>query len=220
MNADMSRTVAEALWQARVIEVSDDEPFTLASGNRSPVYADCRRLISFPEARSVAMDLARKVIEDEQIALDVVAGGESAGIPFGAWLADRLDLPFIYIRKKPKGYGKNAQIEGVLEPGQTVLLFEDMITDGGSKLNFIRAIRRADACVDSCLVILDRNQGGRETLAAQGVALHALADLETTITVGRESGPLSDEQLRSIEEYLSDAQAWHQARGYTYTAKA
>jgi orotate phosphoribosyltransferase len=219
MKSEASRITSRLLWEVHAIEVSDKGPFTLASGNRGPVYADCRRLISFPAARAVVISLAHKVIQDEQIKLDVVAGGESAGIPFGAWLSDRLSLPFIYVRKKPKGYGRNAQIEGVLEPGQTVLLFEDMITDGGSKVTFIKAIREAGGAIDTCLVILDRKQGGREALAEAGVTLYALTNLETTLAVGREDNLVNEKQLRSVEGYLSDPEAWHRALGFTYTAE-
>ena len=133
----------------------DDKPFIFTSGWASPVYTDCRRLISFPRVRQTLMDFgAATVFRDagfEQF--DTVVGGETAGIPFAAWMADRLMLPMQYVRKKPKGFGRNAQIEGHLEPGQRVLLVEDLTTDGGSKINFCNALRAAGATVEHIFVI-------------------------------------------------------------------
>lgn len=220
MKEDTSRIVSALLWRAKAIQISDGEPFTLASGNRSPIYVDCRRLASFPASRSLVTSFAHRLVEDQAVEVDVVAGGESAGIPYGAWLADRLNLPFIYVRKRPKDYGRSAQIEGILERGQTVLLIEDMITDGKSKLNFINAIRTAGGLVNACLVILERGQGGREVLEAEGVTLYALTDFETALGVGEETNALTHGQLRSVIDYLSDAEGWHRARGFGFTPSA
>ena len=118
-----AQITARILLETRSVLFRPEDPFTLTSGKKSPVYVDCRRLIAFPQERQRLMDLARDLI-DEKIgrdAFDVVAGGETAGIPFAAWIADLLMLPMCYVRKKPKGFGRNARIEGNLEEGQRAI---------------------------------------------------------------------------------------------------
>jgi orotate phosphoribosyltransferase len=123
-----------------------DKPFIFTSGWASPVYNDTRWLISFPDVRSTLIDFSVASIDRDigRSNIDAAAGGETAGIPFAAWIADRLHVPMQYVRKKPKGFGRGAQIEGQLLPGQRVLLVEDLATDGRSKVNFVKAIRDAD----------------------------------------------------------------------------
>src|SRR5260370_23063258 len=118
--ADAAESTARILLETQAVLFRPDDPFTFTSGRLSPVYIDCRRLISFPRARRKLMDLGADLIERRVgcESLDAVAGGETAGIPFAAWLSERLSLPMLYIRKQPKGFGRNAQIEGVLAEGQ------------------------------------------------------------------------------------------------------
>ena len=148
--ADAARTTARILLEIAAVHFRPQQPFILTSGRASPVYIDCRKIISFPRARRKIIDLAVELIEREVgfESLDAVAGGETAGIPFAAWIADRLDLPMLYIRKKPKGFGRGAQIEGDMKPGARCLLVEDLATDGGSKVNFVNAIRDGEGQVD------------------------------------------------------------------------
>jgi orotate phosphoribosyltransferase len=122
----------------------------------SPVYIDCRKLISYPRIRSAVMDFAAGSILSEAgfEQFDCVAGGETAGIPFAAFLAERLGLPMIYVRKKPKGHGRNAQIEGELREGSRVLVIEDLTTAGGSMFTFIDAIRAAGCTVDHGIALV------------------------------------------------------------------
>jgi orotate phosphoribosyltransferase len=131
------------------------DPFTLASGLPSPTYIDCRKLISYPRIRATLMDfLTVTVMRDAGFeAFDNIAGGETAGIPFAALVAERMALPMTYVRKKPKGYGRNARIEGVMREGERVLLVEDLTTDGGSKLSFVDAIRETGATCGHTAVI-------------------------------------------------------------------
>ena len=124
----ISDTTAKMLLEVQAVHFNADKPFIFTSGWASPVYIDCRKLISYPRVRRGLMEMAEAtILRDvgyEQI--DAVAGGETAGIPFAAWIADRMMLPMQYVRKKPKGFGRNAQIEGLLEEGSRVLLVEDL----------------------------------------------------------------------------------------------
>ena len=144
-DAEMARLTARMLLDIRAVHFRRDEPYRLTSGLASPVYIDCRKLISYPRVRAALMDFAcAKLLRDAGFArFDAVAGGETAGIPFAAWISERMGLPMLYVRKKPKGFGRDAQIEGAIAEGARVLLVEDLTTDGGSKLRFAEALRAA-----------------------------------------------------------------------------
>jgi len=189
-----------------------DDPFTLTSGRRSPVYVDCRRLISYPRARARLMDLACARIQAGAgyESLDVVAGGETAGIPFAAWIAERLGLPMVYVRKKPKDFGRNARIEGHLPPGARTLLVEDLATDGGSKLDFVEAIRSAGGAVAHAFVIFHYGifPQSTDTLSARGVRLHALATWWDALDEAAAAASLDPADLAVIRRFLEDPEGW------------
>jgi orotate phosphoribosyltransferase len=199
-----------------------DKPFIFTSGWASPVYNDSRWLISFPDVRSTLMDFAVAAI-DRDIGrgnVDAVAGGETAGIPFAAWVADRLHLPMQYVRKKAKGFGRGAQIEGQLIPGQRVLLVEDLATDGRSKVNFVKALRYADGKCEHCFVIFfyDIYAEGRKILADLGVTLHALTTWRDVLQVARQSGKFDGKMLAEVEKFIHDPAGWSKAHGGVATA--
>src|SRR3990172_4507626 len=143
--------VAKLLWEAGAVKVNLKEPFRLVSGNCSPVYIDCRKLISDPHSMRIITTLFCDVIEQNKIRVDVVAGGESAGIPFASFLAKELGKPLVYVRKKNKSYGTEPLVEG--NPGKScwIILVEDLITDGLSKLGFIESLKSTGNKVEHCL---------------------------------------------------------------------
>src|SRR5918998_5606010 len=175
----MAELTAKMLLEVEAVRFMVDKPFIFTSGRASPVYTDCRRLISFPRVRQTLMDFGAATVLREAgfDAFDAVAGGETAGIPFAAWMADRLGLPMHYVRKKPKGFGRNAQIEGEVREGARTLLVEDLTTDGRSKINFCQALRAAGAIVDHVFVnfYYDIFPESKKTLAELNVKLHYLA---------------------------------------------
>jgi orotate phosphoribosyltransferase len=199
----MAELTAKMLLEVEAVRFMTDKPFIFTSGWASPVYTDCRRLISFPRVRSTLIDFGvSTVMRDvgfEQF--DTVAGGETAGIPFAAWMADRMGLPMQYVRKKPKGFGRNAQIEGQIEEGDRVLLVEDMTTDGRSKVNFCKAIRAAGATVDHVFVFFfyDIFPEGKKILGDLGVTLHALATWWDVLDVAKKSGKFDKGKLKEVE---------------------
>src|SRR5207248_4414948 len=152
--AVIAEITARMLLEVKAVLFYEAKPFVFTSGWASPVYIDCRKLIFYPRIRGQLVDFAAVTLARDAgfEQFDVVAGGETAGIPFAAWMADRLMLPMQYVRKKPKGFGRNAQIEGHIEPGDRVLLVEDMTTDGRSKVHFCKALREAGATVEHCFV--------------------------------------------------------------------
>ncbi len=214
--ARLRQAIALYLWRLEAVRVEPEEPFRLASGNYSPIYVNCRRVISEPGFMQLFRAAAQLILEGRGVAVDAVAGGETAGIPFAAYLAPALARPMVYVRKKPKGYGIASRVEGHLEPGARVLLVEDLITDGGSKLGFLDAVAEAGAEVSDALVLFDRQQGGAELLGDRGVTLHALADRATTLAVGEEAGVLTAEASGVVNAYFSDPESWHRERGLEY----
>ena len=209
--------VAQMLLDIKAVHISEDKPFIFTSGKASPVYIDCRKIISFPEIRRFLMAEGAKMMADisSDAPYDAVAGGETAGIPFAAWMYDEMTKPMQYIRKKPKGFGRDAQIEGLIEEGQHILLVEDLATDGGSKLNFINAIRTAGAEVNHIFVIFyyDIFKDALANLASENVSLHYLATWWDVLAAIKADPAYSDERVARVEAFLNDPITWSEANG-------
>lgn len=212
---EIARLTARMLLEIGAVNFNTETPYTLASGLPSPSYIDCRKLISFPRIRATLMDfMAVTVMRDAGFeAFDNIAGGETAGIPFAALMAERLALPMTYVRKKPKGYGRNARIEGVMGEGDRVLLVEDLTTDGGSKLSFVDAIRETGATCGHTAVIFyyDIFPETRKTLGDHGVQLHHLCTWWDVLTEARAQAQFSPETLAEVETFLNDPRKWQEA---------
>jgi orotate phosphoribosyltransferase len=215
----MAEITARMMLEVEAIRFMGDKPFIFTSGRASPVYTDCRRLISFPRVRRTLMDfgVATIIREVGAEAFDAVAGGETAGIPFAAWMADQLGLPMQYVRKKPKGFGRNAQIEGHIEEGQRVLLVEDMTSDGGSKITFVNALREAGTSVEHCFVVFfyDIFPESQKILGDLGVTLHRLATWWDVLAAAKDSGQFDMGMLAEVEAFMRDPNGWSQAHGGT-----
>ena len=219
----MADVTAKMLVEVGAVNFNADNPFTLTSGWASPVYLDCRRLISFPRVRETLMEFGvSKILKNAGFErFDAVAGGETAGIPFAAWIAERMMLPMQYVRKQAKGFGRNAQIEGVVEEGQRILLVEDMTTDGRSKVNFCNALRDAGASVDHVFVIFyyDIFLDGPEILKEAGVTMHHLATWWDVLRVAKEENLFDTATLGEVEKYFNDPKAWSEAHGGVFEGK-
>ena len=202
---DLKKIVSKIFWKTGAIKVSTDKPFQMTSGKLSPYYVDCRLLISFPFHRDIMTIYAHWLCEEAQMDVDWIAGGETAGMPFAAWLAGRMNKPYAYIRKSPKGHGLGSQIEGNVKSGDRILLYEDMITDGLSKINFMNGIRNADCVVKHCLVLLDRQEGGQRLLQKEDVSLHTLVTMDDCLNVGLENEYLNSQQADIINEYRKES---------------
>ena len=214
---EIARLAAGMLLEIGAITFNAETPFTHASGKQAPTYVDCRKLISFPRIRSTLMDFLTVTIMREAgfEAFDNIAGGETAGIPFAALVAERMGLPMTYVRKKPKGYGKGARIEGAMSEGERVLLVEDLTTDGGSKLSFVDAIRDTGAsCGHTAVVfyygIFDETI---PNLRAHGIELHWLCTWADVIAEARRAGDFDAETLDEVERFLKDPEEWRTSRG-------
>jgi len=212
-----ARDTARLLLEIEAVHCRADKPFIFTSGRASPVYIDCRKIISFPDARAKIMAHAHKLIGDAigWSKIDVVAGGETAGIPFAAFIAQTAKKPMIYVRKQPKGFGRGAQIEGEFKPGQRVLLVEDLATDGGSKVNFIDALRKADAKVTDCFVIFHYGifQQSVDTLSMMGVKLHALATWWDVLDAAERHKYFDAQGLVETRAFLESPDGWSATHG-------
>ncbi|MEL6548704.1 MAG: orotate phosphoribosyltransferase [Pseudomonadota bacterium] len=213
---EMARLTARMLLEIGAVNFRPEEPYILASGKPSPSYIDCRKLISFPRIRSTLMDfLVATVMRDAGFeAFDNIAGGETAGIPFAALVAERMALPMTYVRKKPKGYGRGARIEGHMAEGERVLLVEDLTTDGGSKLSFVDAIREAGAECGHTAVIFYYGifPETEKTLGDHGVTLHHLCTWWDVLAEARAQGAFSAQALEEVEKFLHAPAEWQAAR--------
>jgi orotate phosphoribosyltransferase len=212
--ADMT---AKMMLEVKAVHFSEGKPFVFTSGWASPVYIDCRKLISYPRVRSTLIDFATAtIVRDvgfEQF--DTVAGGETAGIPYAAWIADRLSLPMQYVRKKPKGFGRGAQIEGNLEEGARTLLVEDLTTDGRSKVNFCKALRDAGAIVDHVFVTFyyDIFPESKRILKEIDVRLHHLATWWDVLRVVKAGAYFEPKVIDEVERFLNAPAAWSAEHG-------
>lgn len=216
VNKHLSHAVALMLWDLQAINVSVEQPYKLVSGDFSPIYINCRRLISNPTFMNLFTACARLICEGGNIKVDVIAGGETAGIPFAAFLAQALSLPMVYVRKERKEHGLSSLVEGHLQPNERVLLVEDLITDGESKLHFIDAVKACTAKIEHVLVLFDREQGGAEVLASQGITLHSATTMTTTIEIAESAQILSEKDLASVRRYLHSPKEWSAENGVAF----
>ena len=209
----IARTTAKFLLEINAIHFNSVSPFTLTSGLKSPVYIDCRKLISYPKARSILVNFCSDIVVNK-IGLDKVeslVGGETAGIPFASFLASKLELPMHYVRKKPKGFGVNNYIEGNNIKGKRVILVEDLTTDGGSKIKFCNSIRKAGALVEETIVLFYYNifDDVPDKLKKSGINLNYLACWWDILNYCKEDKSIIDnETIFQIEQFLISPKEW------------
>ena len=215
--AFIAETTARMLLEVKAVLFYKDEPFKFTSGWASPVCIDCRKLIFYPRIRTQLVDFATATLARDAgfEKFDVIAGGETAGIPYAAWIADRMGLPMQYIRKKAKGFGRNAQIEGDIREGARTLLVEDLTTDGRSKVNFCQALRAAGAVVDHVFVnfYYDIYPESKKILADLNVRLHYLATWWDVLALVKKEKYLEGVQLAEVEKFLKAPAQWSAAHG-------
>ena len=210
--------VARLLFDSGAIAVSGERAFILAAGWASPVYVDCRRLIGRPDWARAVTDLSVALIAQEigTETFDLIAGAETAGIAFAAWIAERLDRGLRYVRKRPLGIGRHAQVEGGPVEGQRVLLIDDLATDAASKAAFARGLREAGATVTDAVVIFAHGTfpGTEARLGALGLRLHALATWPDVLALAAaEPGRLDPADRARIEAFRADPIGWSAAHG-------
>ncbi len=205
--------MARLLFDAHAIQVRQDGAFILAAGWASPVYVDCRKLIGETDIRRRAVALALAYLQQKfgiELPFTKIVGAETAGIPWASWLAEALDMPLLYVRKRPLGIGRDAQVEGGTVAGTRVLLVDDLATDNTSKLAFARGLRHAGAEVGDILVLFHNRAfpGGAERLADNSLTLHALANWDDVLRYDAASPRLASPDRDLIELFLANPAMW------------
>ncbi len=208
----MSEEIAKILVDIKSINFSFNNYFTLTSGLKSPVYVDCRKIISFTKERDFIINKSIQYLQEIGISNELIAGGETAGIPYAAFISQKLNKPMIYIRKKPKGFGINKQIEGEFKQNQSALLVEDLATDGGSKITFVNAIREAGLIVKDIFVIFyyDIFDFKKSDLSKLGVKIHSLCTWRNVVTYLEKYKIYNESEIISLKEFLNDPQGWRE----------
>ena len=195
--------IADILLKIGCVNVNFKNKFTLTSGKKSPVYVDCRKLISFPKEREIVINEMTKLIKSKYKKKVIVAGGETAGIPYSSFISYKLKMPMIYIRKQPKGFGKGKLIEGEYNKKSTSILIEDMATDGGSKLHFISSLRKNNLSVKDIYVVFFYNiyPVAKKNLNKMKVNLNYLASWHDILEVS--PNYISKKDQLKLEQYIS-----------------
>jgi len=202
--------VAEQLLQVNAVKLNVDAPFTWASGWKSPIYCDNRKILSFPYVRDFIKSELCSVIFEMFPSAEALAGVATAGIPWGAMAADQLKLPYMYVRPKPKEHGMGNQIEGSFTKGQRVLVIEDLISTGKSSLQVCEVLRLAQVEVIGMVSIF--NYGFTQAAAAfqdLGITLYSLTDYEILIKLAIDKKQVSPDQLNSLLNWRSNPQEWN-----------
>lgn len=204
-----SKMVAEYLLQIKAIKLEPSNPFTWASGWKSPIYCDNRKTLSFPEVRNYIREVFAQKIKENYPDVEVIAGVATGAIAIGILVADALDLPFIYVRSTAKGHGLGNKIEGSYKEGQKVVVIEDLISTGGSSLSAVVALREANCKVMGMLAIFTYGfQKSVDAFENAACRLETLSDYDTLAELAVEKGYINPEQLNTLKEWRTDPSIW------------
>ncbi len=211
-----AQDTANALLALKAVHISQERPFIYTSGWASPVYVDCRKLMSDVTSRLLLMDHAAALLREKLTGqIDCIAGAETAGIPFACWIAERLNLPMVYVRKKAMGWGVHAQIEGDLPSGARCLLVDDLTTDGLSKIGAALALRQAGATISDVFVVFnyDIYPQSVSAYADHNITLHALATWQDIFAQTKAISYFAPERAKEIKAFLNDPVHWSVTHG-------
>ena len=201
--------LAEYLLQIKAIQLNTHEPFTWASGLKSPVYCDNRKLLSYPDVRNFVKDGLVSLVKEYFPTTECIAGVATAGIPHGAMIADALNLPFLYVRSKPKEHGLTNMIEGDLKHGQRVLVVEDTISTGGSSLKAVQDLRAAGAEVIGMIAIYKYGfESAKQKFEDEGVMLKTLTNYDFLVRVAQQGNYITKEESAALNSWRSNPQEW------------
>ena len=201
--------VAEKLLQINAIKLSAQAPFTWASGWKSPIYCDNRKVLSFPYARDFIKSEMCNIIFQNFPDADMLAGVATAGIAWGAMAADQLKLPYIYVRPKPKEHGLGNQIEGFYEAGKNVVVIEDLISTGNSSLQVCRVLKNSGLQVNGLVSIF--NYGfyeAEEAFKKENISYYSLTDYPTLIKLAVEKGTINGEDVELLLKWSANPEGW------------
>lgn len=209
LDTNTAKKTAELLLQINAIKLNPQEPFTWSSGWKSPIYCDNRMILSYPAVRNYVKKMLAEQIKQKFGMPDVIAGVATGGIGIGALVAEYLDLPFVYVRPEAKKHGRQNQIEGALQPGQSVVVIEDLISTGKSSLNAVNALKSADAEIMGMLAIFSYGFDlAQQNFKRQNIDFAVLSDYPTLINLAAERDYLKQEDLNKLEEWRKNPSNW------------
>jgi orotate phosphoribosyltransferase len=204
-----AKKIANYLLQIKAIKLQPSNPFTWASGWKSPIYCDNRKTLSFPEVRSYIRDSFSSIVKENYPETELIAGVATGAIAHGALTAEKLGLPFIYVRSEAKGHGLGNQIEGYYEKGQKVVVIEDLISTGGSSLNAVRALREAGCDVLGMIAIFTYGfKKAEEGFASEKCTLSTLSNYNTLVETAVESGYIGQAEVETLKKWRIDPSVW------------
>ena len=210
---ETSMALASFLLQIKAIKLNPANPFTWASGLKSPIYCDNRVTLSYPQVRTFIREGFVKMCLDKFGKPDVIAGVATGGIPQGALVAQELGLPFVYVRSEKKSHGMNNQVEGIINSGQSVVIIEDLVSTGKSSLNAVEALREKGAVIKGMLAIFTYGMDvAAENFKKNDCQLYTLTNYNTLVQKAAEENYIREEDLASLMEWKKDPQAWSDAR--------
>ena len=206
---NQAANIAKILLDVGAVNLNIQQPFKFTSGILSPIYCDNRLVISFPEQRQLIIDAFIDTITTNNIHCDVIAGTATAGIPHAAWIADRLNLPMVYVRGSSKAHGKKNQIEGKLTKGQTALVIEDLVSTGGSAINAANCLRTQGAVVNDCVAIFSYElTDTAKRFIENTIKLHTLTNFSTLVQVATELGQISEQDCQQALTWKETPHNW------------
>ncbi|HRO76055.1 MAG TPA: orotate phosphoribosyltransferase [Crocinitomicaceae bacterium] len=201
--------VAEFLLQIKAIKLQPENPFTWASGLKSPIYCDNRKILSYPQVRTFIRQAFSAKIEDTFGKPDIIAGVATGGIPLGALVAQELNLPFVYVRSEAKGHGLGNIIEGDYMEGQSVVVIEDLLSTGGSSLKAVKALREAGLNVKGLVAVFSYGfDEAKENFANADCKYRTLTDYEYLLDVAIDKNYISEDHLNTLREWKNDPKNW------------
>ncbi|SDS62153.1 orotate phosphoribosyltransferase [Gramella sp. MAR_2010_147] len=209
LNKETAKKTAELLLQIKAIKLEPQEPFTWASGWKSPIYCDNRIILSYPMIRNYVRENFARQIEEKYGKPDVIAAVATGAIGIGMLVAEYLSLPFAYVRPEPKGHGRQNQIEGNLEEGQTVVVIEDLISTGNSSLNAVKALKEAGANVKGMFAIFTYGfSTSVKNFETAAIELHTLSDYENLIETAQNTNYINIEEAGILRKWREDPANW------------
>lgn len=213
--SDKASTIAKHLLDIEAVRISMDPPFTWTSGIKSPIYCDNRMMISFPEKRNDIVKGFVELIKERGHEPDVVAGTATAGIPWAAFVAHEMNIPMAYIRPEPKGHGAGKQIEGVIKPGQKVVIIEDLISTGGSSVKSANAVKNEGQAevLDVLAIVTYGMEKAKKNFEEAGFNHSTLTDFAHLIEQASSMGAITEEQKSMVLEFAADPATWGEKMG-------
>jgi len=208
-NKETGLSISEYLLQIKAVKLNAKDPFTWASGLRSPIYCDNRKTLSFPKIRTFIRQQFVDIIHEEYPAVDLIAGVATGAIALGVLVAQELGLPFVYVRSSEKKHGLENKIEGHYESGKSVVVIEDLVSTGKSSLQTVDALRSAGLEVKGMLAIFNYNlQKATNNFKDAKCKLHTLADYDLLIQQAIENNYISENDLKPLIKWRKDPEAW------------